>query len=183
MQKQEWYFLSEQHKLAVSKYAIRSLAVVNSVTKDFLIVSPNDYSKRAQSIPSIQPMRNYINHLINKCNLDSTSIPVLPASPQMPQREHINAKFDTDYTDLKKSESTNILATEVREHLNNNYQNHIKIFTNGSVLDSVKQDPSSRTSKCKSLGKSFSILTSELYAILMTLNYNCNIQLTVYMAL
>ena len=144
-------FLSEQHKLAVSKYVIGSLAVVNSVMKYFFIDSPKDYSKRAQSIPSIQPMRNYINHLINKCNLDITSIPVLPASPQMPQWEHINAKFDTDYTDLKKSESTNILATEVREHLNNNYQNHIKIFTNGSVLDSVKQDPSSLTSKCKSL--------------------------------
>ena len=53
----------------------------------------------------------------------------------MPQWEHRNAKFDTDYTYLKKSESTNILTTEVREHLINNYQNHIKIFTDGSVLD------------------------------------------------
>ena len=43
----------------------------------------------------------------------------------MPQWEHINAKFDTDYTDLTKSESTNILAIHVREHLNNKYQNHI----------------------------------------------------------
>ena len=51
----------------------------------------------------------------------------------MPQWEHINAKFDTDYTDLKKSESTNILAIQVSEHLNNKYQNHIKIFTDGSV--------------------------------------------------
>ena len=41
---------------------------------------------------------------------DIKSIPVLPTSPQMPQWEHINAKFDTDYTDLKKSESTDILA-------------------------------------------------------------------------
>ena len=55
----------------------------------------------------------------------------------MPQWEHINAKFDTDYTDLKKSESTNILAIEVREQLNNNYQHHIKIFTDGAVLDSL----------------------------------------------
>ena len=55
----------------------------------------------------------------------------------MPQWEHINAKFDTDYTDLKKSESTNILAIQVREHLNNKYQKHIKIFTDGSVLDSL----------------------------------------------
>ena len=55
----------------------------------------------------------------------------------MPQWEHINAKFDTDYTDLKKSEYTNSLTLEVREHLINNYQNHIKIFTHGSVLDSL----------------------------------------------
>jgi len=34
----------------------------------------------------------------------------------VPQWEHIDAKFDTVYTDLKKSESTNILAIEVREH-------------------------------------------------------------------
>ena len=39
----------------------------------------------------------------------------------MPQWEHINAKFDTDYIDPKKSESKNILAIEVREHLNNKY--------------------------------------------------------------
>ena len=43
-------------------------------------------------------------------NIDIKSIPVLSKSSQMPQWEHINAKFDTDYTDLKKSESTNILA-------------------------------------------------------------------------
>ena len=30
----------------------------------------------------------------------------------MPQWEHINAKFGTDYTDLKKSEPTNILAID-----------------------------------------------------------------------
>ena len=59
--------------------------------------------------------RLYINNLINECNIDIKSIPVLPTSPQMPQWEYINAKFDTDYTDLKKSESRNILTTEVRE--------------------------------------------------------------------
>ena len=80
--------------------------------------------------------------MINECNTDIKSIPILPTSPQMPQWEHINAKFDTDYTDLTKSESTNILAIKVREHPNNKYQNHIKIFTDGSVMDSstVEQD-------------------------------------------
>ena len=93
----------------------------------------------------------------------------------MPQWEHINAKFDTDYTDVKKSESTNILAIQVREQLNNKYQNHIKIFTDGSVLDSDSGAgfviPELKVQKYFYLGKVFSIFTSELYAILMALNY------------
>ena len=88
--------LSEQRKLAISKYVIRSLAVINSVTEEIFMDSDKDYPKSAQNISSIQPIRNYINDLINKCNIDIKSIPVLPTSPQMPQWEHINDKFDTD---------------------------------------------------------------------------------------
>ena len=165
--------LSDQRKLAISKYVIRSLAVINSVTEEIFIDSNKDYPKSAQNI-SIQPIRNYINDLINECNIDIKSIPILPTSPQMPQWEHINAKFDTDYTDLTKSESTNILAIHVREHLNNKYQNHIKIFTDGSVLDSLDSGagfviPDLKVQKYFYLGKDFSIFTSELYAILMAI--------------
>ena len=102
--------LSTQHKLVISKYVIRSLAVINSVREEIFIHSKKNYPKSAQNISSIQPIRNYINDLINECNIDIKSVPVIPTSPQMPQWEHINARFDTDYTDLKKSESTNILA-------------------------------------------------------------------------
>ena len=63
-----------------------------------------------------------------------TSTSALPTSPQMRQWEHINAKFDTSYTDSKKSETTNISAKEVRDLLNKNYQNHIY---DGSILDSL----------------------------------------------
>ena len=104
----------------------------------------------------------------------------------MPQWEHINAKFDTDYTDLKKSESTNIhLAIQVREYLNNKYQNDIKIFNDGSVLDSLDSGagyviPDLKVQKSFYLGKGFSIFTAKLYAVLMALNYICNIQLAIY---
>ena len=89
----------------------------------------------------------------------------------MPQWEHINAKFDTDYTDFKKSESTNILTIEVREHLNNKYQTHIKKIADGSVLDSLDSGagfviPELKVQKSFYLGKGFSIFTSELHAIL-----------------
>ena len=100
----------------------------------------------------------------------------------MIQWEHMTAKFDTDYTDIKKkSESTNILAVEVREHLNNNYQNHIRIFTDGFVLDSGAGFviPDLKVQKSFSLGKGLSIFTSELYAILMALDYICSIQLAI----
>ena len=103
----------------------------------------------------------------------------------MPQREHINAT-STDYTDLKKSESTNILAIQVREHLNNKYQNHIKIFTDGSVQDSLDSGagfviPDLKVLKSFYLGKFFFSTYLHLsYAILMALNYICNIQLAIY---
>ena len=85
--------------MAISKYVIRSLAVINSETEEFFIDSDKDYPKSAQNISSIQPIRNYI---INKGNTDIKSVPVLLTSPLVPQWEHLNAKFDTDYTDLKK---------------------------------------------------------------------------------
>ena len=93
-------------------------------------------------------------------------------------------QIDTDYTDLKKIESTNILTAEVREHLINNYQNHIKIFTDGSVLDSLDNGagfviPELKIQKSFYLGKVFSIFTSELYVVLMALNYICNFQLAI----
>ena len=66
--------LSEQRKLAILKYVIRSLAVINSVTEDifffffffFFIDSNKDYPKSAQNISSIQPIRNYVNDLISE---------------------------------------------------------------------------------------------------------------------
>ena len=78
----------------------------------------------------------------------------------MPQWEHINAKFDTDYTDFKKSESTNILTIEVREHLNNKYETHIKKITDGSVLDLLDSGagfviPELKVQKSFYLGKVF----------------------------
>ena len=61
---------------------------------------------------------------------------------------------------MKKSESTNILAIQIREHLNNKYQNHIKVFTDGSVLDSLDSGagfviPELKVQKTFYLGKVF----------------------------
>ena len=52
---------------------------------------------------------------MNECDIDIASIPVLPTSPQIPQREHVNAKFDADHTDSNNSE---IAKNILREHHN-----------------------------------------------------------------
>ena len=63
---------------------------------------------------------------------------------------------------MNKGETTNILAIEAREHLNNNYQNHIKIFTDGSVWDSLDSGvgfviPDLEVQRSFYCGKGFSI--------------------------
>ena len=101
----------------------------------------------------------------------------------MPQWEYINAKL---YRFEGKWIFNHLLAIQVREHLNNKYQNHIKIFYWWSRSGLIRQWSRIRYSWFKS-AKIFlltdfflSIFTSELYAILMAFNYICNIQLAIY---
>ena len=67
----------------------------------------------------------------------------------------------------------------------NKYQNHIKIFIDGSILDSLDSGsefviPELKVQKSFYLGNGFSIFTSELYAILLALHYMCNIKLAIF---
>ena len=89
--------------------------------------------------------------------------------------------IDTDYTDLKKSESTNILDIEVRENLNNDHQNRVKIFTDSLDSGAGFVIPDLKVQKSFYLGKFFSIFTSELYAVLMALSYIFNIRLAIFL--
>ena len=103
--------LSDQRKLSVAKYVTRCLSVSNSVTNEIFIDSVNDYPKRAQQISSLRPIRNYVSDLFDGCNVDMSSIPLMPMVPKIPQWEHKQANFNVDYTTQKKDDlkSENIL--------------------------------------------------------------------------
>jgi ribonuclease HI len=95
--------------------------------------------------------------------------------PIIPPWEHLNASFDINYSSHNKEEETNVLISEVKEHLDVYYPFHLKIFTDGSLLDSGESGsgftiPFLNIHKSYHLGKGFSIFTSELYAIFMALN-------------
>ena len=136
--------LSEIRKLAVSKYLIRSLGVPNSVREDIFLDREKDYPKRSRNILFLQPIFNYTDSLMKENGIDVSATPVLPVVPQHPPWEHKSANFDIDYTDIKKVEDQNLLTVKVRSRLEQHYHNHLKIFTDGSVLESKKVElPSS----------------------------------------
>ena len=92
--------------------------------------------------------------------------------------------FDNYYKSLERKDNINILAVKVKQHLSENYQNHLKIFTDGSVLENKDAGaafviPSLNIEKQYHLGKNYSIFTSELVAIQMALNYLVDLPITI----
>ena len=157
----------------------------NSVHNEIFVDREREYPKRSRIISSLQPIFNYAKDLLQENNIDSASIPCLPLVPQIPPWEHKQAKFDTDYTDIKKDEDQNLLTAEVRCHLASQYSNHLKVFTDGSVLETGKCGaafviPDLKIQKSFHLGKGFSIFTCELMAILMALNYLVTVSFDIY---
>jgi len=183
--------LSEQRKLAAAKYMVRSISVDNSVKDELLLDSVTDYPKRARNITFLQPLKNYVSDILSECNVDIELVSPLPVSPILPQWEHSNANFEIEYTKNNKTDNIHLLVNEVREHMEEKYANYIKVYTDGSVLDSSECGagfiiPDLKIQRSYYLGRGFSIFTSELYAIFMALDYinnlpfnSCNIVLCV----
>ena len=110
--------------------------------------------------------------------------PRSPVSP-IPSWELSKPNFDIDYTPLIKNENPNILSSVVKSHIEANYMNHLKVFTDGSVLDNRQAGaafviPALKIQKSYFLGKDFSIFTAELYAIIMALKYLIDFPHTVF---
>jgi ribonuclease HI len=168
--------LDDQRKLVTAQYAIRSLSVPNSVRNELLIDARTDYPARAKSISYLQPLLNYILDFLISCNVELPRISSSNVTSPLPPWEHLRAKFDIDFTEEKKDQNINILVSDVKQHLVEKYPYHLKIFTDGSVLEthdcgSAFSIPDLKIGKSYNLGKGFSIFTCELYAILMALTH------------
>ena len=53
----------------------------------------------------------------------------------IPALELMEAAFDSDYTEMKKEENLHILSYVIKYHIADNYSNHLKLFTDGSVSE------------------------------------------------
>ena len=53
----------------------------------------------------------------------------------------MKADFDIDYTEMMKEEKPHVLAYLVKSHIADNCSNHLKMFTDGSVLENEQACP------------------------------------------
>ena len=168
--------LSKHRKLASSKYVIRSLSVENSVSPEIFLDAEKDYPKRARQIPYLQPLRNYTDEIFQKCSIDICSICILPRTPILPSWEHNLGNFEIRHGDLQKNENSNLLLNLIQEKMHSKYFGHLKVYTDGSVLESGDCGcgiyiPSLNFKRSYFMGKYYSIFSAELLAIHLALLY------------
>ena len=176
--------LDDYRNLACAKYVIRSASVQNSNHMEINLRSDIHFPKRAQRIRSNETILTYSSKLIEKSGVDHKNLsPRFPVSP-IPSWELLPAKFDYNYTTMSKKENINILGSEARTHIYNSYSNHLKVFTDGSLLNNSAGCgfviPALKTEKSFYLGQNVSIFTAELLAILMALRYLLDVPLNFY---
>ena len=168
--------LDEYRKLASAKYVVRANASENSVKDELFIQSDKIFPKRAKNNKNLETIATYVSDIFVKTNVNPENVAQAMSCSPIPSWELLNAGFDIDHTDIKKEENTNMLATNAKMHLAESYPNHLKVYTDGSVLDDDSAGsgfiiPSLNVKKSYHLGRGFSIFTAELISILMALTY------------
>ena len=168
--------LDSYRNLAAAKYLIRSTAVNNSHSDEIELRSDSDFPKRGQKISSLKTIATYTADLLNESGVCPKEVSKRQFVSPIPVWEQEKATFDIQYTDVTKSENSNILSLDARFHLKQKYPNHLKVFTDGSKLDNNQGGagfviPALSITKSFNIGINRSIFTAELIAILMALVY------------
>ena len=164
---------------------LRCKQVENSVNEEIHIDSTKNYPKRAQNINQLQPIFNYTKDIFEESEIDITKIKKTPIIPKLPPWEHLEANYDIDYASVTKTDNTNILQAEAKENLSCKYHNCLKVYTDGSVLDSGDCGsafiiPELNIKRSYHLGKGSSIYTCELYAIMFAISQLIELTLSIY---
>ena len=178
--------LEEFRKLSCAKYILRC-SIVNSNNKDEIqLRSDIDFPKRAKSISSQVTIATYTADLFLDSAVKPLEVSKKPPATPIPKWKMEPPFFDSYYKNLENKANkanANIIAVKVKQHLSEEYQNHLKVFTDGSVLENKNAGaafviPSLNVEKQYYLGKNYSIFTSELIAIQMALSYLIDLPIT-----
>ena len=168
--------LDEQRILSTAKFILKSSTYETFSKREVNLKIETDFAKRAKSIHSLQPIYTFTSDLLNKTNLHEKRIEIKPTFTPIPDWIQNRPDFDLDHTDLAKCNTPYLLKHSVTSYLRKTYENHLKIYTDGSVLDDGNAGaafyiPALKTEKLYHIGKLYSIFTAELIAIQMALRF------------
>ena len=166
--------LDNYRELATCKFVVRASSKLNYIEKELKLRSDLDFPKRAVKISSQTTIATYTQNLIGTAGIRLEEMSKRPPNIPIPPWEIPKPYFDTNYTDMKKDENTNILTSVFKTHSYNKYRDHLQIFTDGSVLDNKNVGaafviPALRIEKFFFLGNNLSIFTAELTAVMTAL--------------
>ena len=163
--------LDDFRKQSCAKYIARANKSDSFNLTELSLKSDMHYPKRAQNISYLQSIASYVKDVFSDKNI---SEPIDNFIPPAPPWELNKATFDIFHSTTRKQDNIHLLACETREHLEKNYFNSLKVFTDGSLCESGDTGagfviPALNINKSYYLGKNHSIFTAELIAILMAL--------------
>ena len=177
--------LNVQRQLAGAKFITRFLAIPENTFRNDILFSSKDYPNRAKNIPYLKTLYDYCEKIFEECKLNVSEIQESPITPVLPPWEHSQAIFDIDYDPLYKNEDPFRLISNVRMHLENQYKNYLRIYTDGSVIEgsfcgSGFVIPDLNIKKSFHIGQHFSIFTCELFSIFSALSFINDLNLDLF---
>ena len=176
--------LNKYRVSALSKYIIRYLSITNN-EKEHIFFTSQQYPKRAQNIAYLKTILDVTKETFSDCHIDIKDIKEVPMYSPLPPWEQHMASFDCDNNSLSKKDDLISIVNNVKINLDTNYMNHLKIYTDGSVLDNLDCGagfviPDLKIERAFYVGNRFSIFTCELFAIIMALNFICESNLDIF---
>ena len=177
--------LVQYRELATSKFMVRICTNENFIEEELKLKSDTDFPKRATHISSQITIASYTSNLMDNSKINIKNIVAMPSYTPLPLWETPKPLFDINYIGMNKDDNINITTLIAKTHMHEKYQNHLQIYTDGSVLDDNNVGaafviPELKVEKSYYLGSNLSIFTAELAGILLALEYILTLPMVIF---
>ena len=157
-------------KKSALNFIMKSKVYKNFCFEETRIRAEMNYTKRGKLIKALQPIYSYCYEEITLLPSNGEDIEAINYAHAVPIWNKNSAKFDIENVKLTKATQPALLKQLTLEHLNNNYNNYIKIYTDGSKTETNDVGagfaiPTFNIKHSFYIGKYYSTFTAELVGI------------------
>lgn len=179
-----WLPLDRERELRCAQYYFRSKIIENSTSVEldseydnvFFNTQNQPPTNNRNSVQHCKPFHYYVSNAITENKLDKVHISKLHISPTPPwllNQCNIDYEYSCPYT---KTNDQLYIATLAKEYIHNHFDNHLKVFTDGSKLNSDQVGcaffiPDFNVRRQYRLNNNISIFSAEFFAIYMALSF------------